>query len=252
MINSEKKMEEHEQEIKFREAYDRVSFYKDLLAHDINNILQNISSSCELISIYSDNHSKSEKINELSEIIKEQITRGEKLISNVRKLTQLERPEFELGPVDTHEILKEAIEYILNRFRRREIQIKLEISDQNHIVLANEFLIDVFENILINAVKYTTNQVVEILIKVSKQEFNRSKYVKIEFMDNGIGIPHKKRKIIFQIGNMLIKSGKGMGLGLSLAKKIIESYKGKIWVENRIKGDTSRGSNFSLLIPVAI
>jgi hypothetical protein len=60
-------------EVKFREAYNRVSFYKDLLAHDINNILQNINSSCELISIYSNKPSKTKKIRELSEIIKEQI-----------------------------------------------------------------------------------------------------------------------------------------------------------------------------------
>ncbi len=240
-------MEEHE--INFRKAYNRVSFYKDLLAHDINNILQNISSSCELISIYSDDHSKTKKINELSEIIKEQIIRGEKLISNIRKLTQLEDTEFKLGPKDPHELLKDAIEYILNRFRQREIQFKVEISDKNHIVLANEFLLDVFENILINAVQYTTNQVVEIMIKISKQEFNRKKYIKIQILDNGIGIPHKKKKVIFQDGNNNAKSGKGMGLGLSLVKKIIESYNGKIWVENRIKGDTSKGSNFILLIP---
>jgi len=250
LINSEKKIDEHE--LKFREAYNRVSFYKDLLAHDINNILQNINSSCELIAIYSDNHSKAEKINELSEIIKEQIIRGEKLISNVRKLTQLEKLEFELYPIDTHALLKDAIEYILNRFRQREIQFKVEISDKNHIVLANEFLIDVYENILINAVKYNTNKIVTIVIKVSKQEFKKSKYIRIEFMDNGIGIPHKKKKIIFQSGNRDLKSGKGMGLGLSLVKKIVESYNGKIWVENRIKGDTSKGSNFILLIPEAI
>lgn len=154
--------------------------------------------------------------------------------------------------IDTHELLKDAIEYLLDRFRRREIQLKVEISDKNYVVLANEFLVVVFENILINAVKYNTSQTVEILIKVNKQESNRSKYIKIEFMDNGIGIPHKKKKIIFQGGNSNIKSGKGMGLGLSLAKKIIESYKGKIWVENRIKGDTSKSSNFVLLIPEAI
>jgi len=42
---------------------------------------------------------------------------------------------------------------------------------------------------------------------------------------------------------------RGMGLGLSLVKKIIESYHGQIWVEDRVKGDSTRGSNFVLLIP---
>jgi signal transduction histidine kinase len=250
LIKSEEKIEKHE--VKFREAYHRVNFYKDLLAHDINNILQNINSSCELISIYSDEHSKTKKINELSEIIKEQIIRGEKLISNIRKLTHLEKFEFELSPIDTHTLLKDAIEYILNRFRKREVQFRVEISEKNHIVLANEFLLDVFENILINAVKYTTNQTVKIIIRVSKHESKGKKYIKIQILDNGIGIPHKKKQIIFQDGNSNAKSGKGMGIGLSLSKKIIKSYDGKIWVENRIKRDTSKGSNFIILIPEAI
>jgi len=40
-----------------------------------------------------------------------------------------------------------------------------------------------------------------------------------------------------------------MGLGLSLVKKIIEKYHGKIWVEDRVKGAQSKGSNFIVLIP---
>jgi signal transduction histidine kinase len=40
-----------------------------------------------------------------------------------------------------------------------------------------------------------------------------------------------------------------MGLGLSLVKKIIDSYKGQIWVEDKIKGDFTKGSNFIILIP---
>lgn len=42
-----------------------------------------------------------------------------------------------------------------------------------------------------------------------------------------------------------------MGLGLSLVKKIINSYNGKIWVEDRFKGDFKKGSNFIFLIPEA-
>jgi signal transduction histidine kinase len=45
---------------------------------------------------------------------------------------------------------------------------------------------------------------------------------------------------------------KGMGFGLSLIKKIIDSYYGEIWVEDRIKGDYTQGSNFVFLISEAI
>lgn len=42
-----------------------------------------------------------------------------------------------------------------------------------------------------------------------------------------------------------------MGLGLSLVKLIIEKYNGQIWVENKIKGDITKGSNFIILLPNA-
>ncbi|MFW9879465.1 MAG: hypothetical protein ACFFG0_40835 [Candidatus Thorarchaeota archaeon] len=43
-----------------------------------------------------------------------------------------------------------------------------------------------------------------------------------------------------------------MGLGLSLVKKIANSYFGHIWVENRVKEDYKKGSNFVLLLPKTV
>lgn len=68
-------------------------------------------------------------------------------------------------------------------------------------------------------------------------------------MDNGIGIFDENKESIFQKGYKRDKKVRGMGIGLSLVKKIIKSYNGKIWVENRIKDDYEQGSNFVILIP---
>lgn len=163
-----------------------------------------------------------------------------------------EKVELKLKKQDVHEVLKQAIEYILNRFQTHQIKFKVEISDQNHIINADEFLIDVFENILINAVIHNQNPIVEIIIKISKDSADGLNYIKIEFLDNGIGIPDKKKKLIFQNSKNYFNSQKGMGLGLSLVKAIVESYNGKIWVENKIKKVYLKGSNFILLIPEAI
>lgn len=74
----------------------------------------------------------------------------------------------------------------------------------------------------------------------------------MEFIDNGIGVPEDRKEIMFKRGNRELKGSKGMGIGLSLVKKIIKGYSGKIWVEDKVKGDYSQGSNFILLIPEII
>ncbi len=49
---------------------------------------------------------------------------------------------------------------------------------------------------------------------------------------------------------MKSRHSEGMGIGLSLVAKLIELYSGNIWVENRINGDSTKGSNFIILIPL--
>jgi len=116
-------------------------------------------------------------------------------------------------------------------------------------VNANERLQGVFENIFLNAIKYNENSDIIISIIVSKIKLNGRQYYKIEFIDNGIGVPDKRKMIIFKRGNRELKGTKGMGLGLSLVKKILKTLNGKIWVEDKIKGDHTQGSNFIILLP---
>lgn len=73
----------------------------------------------------------------------------------------------------------------------------------------------------------------------------------MEFKDNSSGITDNKKELIFQKGNMKDTHVRGMGVGLSLVKKIFENYNSKIWVENRIRNDYSQGSNFLIEIPEA-
>jgi signal transduction histidine kinase len=107
----------------------------------------------------------------------------------------------------------------------------------------------VFENILINSIRFNFNNTIEIVIKVSRIEEKGINYCKMEFIDNGIGIEDSRKNIVFsrafQNGNNVL----GIGLGLSLVNKIIQVYRGQIWVEDKVKGDYSKGSNFIILIP---
>ena len=67
--------------------------------------------------------------------------------------------------------------------------------------------------------------------------------------DDGIGIEDSRKELIFQRAYSRKSIGSGIGFGLSLVKKIIESYKGEIWVEDKVKGNHTQGSKFIILIP---
>ena len=236
-------------ESKYREAYDRASFYKDLFAHDISNILQIINSSAELISYSLDSSEKSKDIENIANIIKKQVNRGSKLVENVRTLSELEEKEISLKKVEICELLTKSIEYVEKTYDNRNINIEFDANCKDLTVMANEFLQDIFENLLINSVKY--NDKPDIEVKVNISEISRSKgiYLRIAIVDNGSGVLDERKKIIFEPGNRELKGSKGMGLGLSLVKKILDLYNGEIWVENRVKEDYSRGSKFIILLP---
>ncbi len=236
-------------EKKYRDAFERSNLYKDLFAHDINNLLQIINSSAELISYQLNGVENASDIQNISEIIKKQVQRGSKLVSNVRTLSDLEDKDIELGLLDSCEILKSSIDFINKAYSEREISININCKEDKYLVHANELLHDVFDNLLINAIKYNENQKIEINIDVLKELKENRNYIKFKFKDNAIGIPDEKKSILFKEGYRKEKGPKGLGLGLSLVYKIVHSFDGKIWVEDRVRGDYSKGSKFFILIP---
>ncbi|MFW9973511.1 MAG: PAS domain S-box protein, partial [Candidatus Odinarchaeota archaeon] len=251
---TERKEAEHkliESEKKYRKAYKKAVFYKDLLTHDMANIISNIKSSVTLCTLNLKQSDRSKEMDEFHEIIQEQLVRVSGLISNIHKLSRLEEVEIFLSLINVQKILSQAIKLMNNNFQTRNIKTQIQSSEDNIYILGNDLLVDVFENLLSNAIRYNENPTVEILIKISKNKKAGKSYVKIEFIDNGIGIPDDLKKNIFQKGYREQKGQKGMGIGLSLVKKIVKSYNGLIKIKNRIKNDYHRGSRFIIIIPEA-
>ncbi|MFX1387650.1 MAG: ATP-binding protein [Promethearchaeota archaeon] len=244
---AEQKIKKSEE--KYRKAYYQANLYRDIFAHDINNILQNISSSVELSSLYLHNPEKLSTIKELYEIVNEQVNRAKKLITNVRKITELDETEIILEKMDAVHILNSAIEFLQSSFQTRNIDIQVNTITEKTYINANSLILDVFENILINAVRHNNKSEIKIIINIREEEKEDQKFLRMEFQDNGIGISDYRKKSIFERGSRKSLKSKGMGLGLSLVKIIIDLYHGDIWVEDRVEGDYKQGSNFVVLIP---
>lgn len=105
----------------------------------------------------------------------------------------------------------------------------------------------VLSNILKNAVSFT-EEGGEIVVRGEQHP----DYVKVSVKDNGIGIPAKDLPFVFdrfyQVEDHLTRRHGGMGLGLSVAKVMVEMHGGRIWVDS----EEGRGSIFSFILPVRI
>jgi signal transduction histidine kinase len=245
-----RKIKKDEQNL--RESYQRTNFYKDLFTHDISNIIQNFKISLSVLQerILNKNLINEDNVNQkLLENLKSQINRGVNLIENVRKLSEIDNQSIVLSKINVLEYLDKSIEFVKNSFERKEIKITKEIKTENFMISANDLIQEVFENILTNAIIHNEHDFIEINVIINDSPDKPKDLLRIEFKDNGIGVPDEKKKIIFKEGYKEEKSPKGMGLGLSLVVKILNLFNGVIWVDDRILDDHNKGSNFIIEIP---
>jgi signal transduction histidine kinase len=101
-------------------------------------------------------------------------------------------------------------------------------------------------------VKHNKNQNIEIIININKELIENKNFLKIEFIDNGVGFPDAIKEIISK--NELIQEKKtdGIGLGLLLIKRIVESYRGLMKIEDKVPGNRSQGSKFIIYFPEVV
>jgi len=225
-------------------AQRHATLFADLLVHDISNYHQAIMVCLGLL--------ESEDISENSRtLLKDaalELERADGLIRNVRRLGLAEKVRREaLEKVDVVDYLQQAIEIISKNPLSESFDFKIQVSSNPCYTLANMLLLDVFNNILINAVKYssTTKQ---IEIEVSKVNVSGKHHCKIEFIDYGQGIPpHQKQKLFMRY----MEGAFGTGLGLAVVKALVEAYGGRISIGDRVVGDYHKGTRIVILLPSA-
>ena len=97
-------------------------------------------------------------------------------------------------------------------------------------------LVQVFQNLISNAIKYRAGHAPDIKIGAEQQD---GQWI-ISVQDNGIGIPSEYHDQIFRVFNRLHgREYPGTGIGLAICKKIVEEHHGRIWVESAGSGTGS-------------
>jgi signal transduction histidine kinase len=111
-------------------------------------------------------------------------------------------------------------------------------------------LVDVFSNIVENAIKHSIGPVT-IDIRPGKMIRDGRNYCLINVEDNGPGIPDELKERLFTRFQRGITRAGGKGLGLYLVKSLVESFGGRVWAEDRVTGDSGKGSRFVVMLPSA-
>lgn len=227
------------------EAKGRAEFYIDLLTHDISNSLTSASGYMQLMGEAGGMNDRLERWLERAEA---SLDESIKLIDTIRKVQLSRSLSLENDTVDLNALLGEVIEQAKSREDGR-VEITYHPLDQA-LVVGNELLRDLFYNLIGNAIKHSP-QNVQINVAIRPYVLQGQDYMRIDVADNGPGIPDVVKSRLFRKGERGGTKAPGKGLGLFLALNIVLGVGGRIWVEDRVAGDHTKGTCFVVLLPQA-
>lgn len=168
--------------------------------------------------------------------IEKDVNRLNTIADRFQKIGSAPKKEY----ADLNAVLRGSVDYMKKRTSDK-VKIEFEANSKNVEVPLSATLFEwVIENLMKNAVDAISGNG---RINISVEEWAKS--VAIDIADTGKGIPRSKHATVFKPG--FTTKQRGWGLGLSLAKRIIESYhKGKIFVKNSEVGE---GTTFRIILP---
>lgn len=229
------------------EASRMKSEFISVVSHQLRSPLSNLKWTLELL-ISGKLGKIEEKQIEYFKILKENSERMQELISDLLTVSRIETATLPLKKKEfsLEELTKELILEFGPLIRASNVEVKFEAQEDLPKVFADPNQIRLaIENLLDNAIRYIKEKG-QVLIKLEK----RKKDLYFEIKDNGVGIPKKDQKYIFQkffrSENVLKYQTQGSGLGLYISKAIVERSGGKIG----FKSEENKGSTFWFTLPL--
>ncbi len=170
-----------------------------------------------------------------------------KIVNDFLDISRIEqgRMKYDMTDFDAKELAKEVVAELKPNVENKGLKIDFSYEGENFLVNGDKGKIkQVIGNIIDNSIKYTPEGMIHVDV------LRKAKTITISVSDTGIGIPEEEIPKLFSKFSRAKEAHKtnvsGTGLGLYVAKQMIEAHKGKIWVESQGKG---RGSTFFIEIP---
>ena len=226
-----------------RQSAERASYVGLLasgLAHEIRNPLNAMSMNLQMLEedLAGLGGSERAEASELLDLTKSEITRLENLVKNFTTYARPTPPRFE--PKDLNAVVHEVLRFLEIDFRQHRVELRTDFEPLLPPVEIDETQFkQALINLLVNARQVLTEGGV---VSVRTRAGARGDIV-IEVEDDGPGIPEEMRERIFEV--FYSSRGGGTGLGLPIARQIIERHGGAIQLDTQV----GRGTKFSIFLP---
>jgi signal transduction histidine kinase len=211
------------------------------VAHELNNPLSNIASSCQILS--EEIEDATVDINYKKELLLQIEEQAERMKNIVRSLLDFTRVrEFKKELLSLKKLVEDTVVLIRGRIPT-EVELSINIPEDIIIYADNQRLQHAFLNLLKNAIEATEE---EGRITITSWKDTEHNTVKISFSDTGIGISPEIIPKVFDPFFTTKRVGKGTGLGLFITHEIIAEHEGTINVESKV----GEGTTFLIELPL--
>ena len=174
-----------------------------------------------------------------------------RLVNDLQELSRVEARAFQLAirPVDVSTLVRTVTKRLSPHAESKRITLDFELPlDLPHVLADEDRAVQVLTNLTGNALQYTPEGG---RVTISAKRINNNE-IQISIRDTGIGIPPEYLSHIFDRFYRVDKSrsrqaGGGSGIGLTIARALVEAHGGRIWVESNGEG---QGSTFSFTFPI--
>ena len=212
-----------------------------IVSHDLKEPVRTVRSFLHLM----DRHLDQQKFDLLKPDIGKGILAARRmhdLIDNLLHYTQLSKIGLQRQKLNVEEVISEAVQNLNNAIEQSGAQIHVD-NDVPFIYGDRVQLVQLFQNLLANALKFTNGSRPEVAVK----SWMENDSVRFVVEDNGIGISPENLEKIFEIFRRLHFAHQypGNGVGLAVCKKVVERHKGSIWAEST----HGKGASFHIMLP---
>jgi signal transduction histidine kinase len=215
------------------------------IAHELNQPLGAILTNAETAELILD--STSPDLSEIKEIladIRRDDLRASEVIHRMRSF--LKRTPFETKDIDLNDTMREVFEFLSVQASARDIALYLQASPEALRVQGDPVqLQQVILNLMVNSMDAMAAMPNGRTV-VGRTEMNGGSSAVISISDSGPGIPPNRLNEVFD--PFFTTKQQGMGIGLSIARTIVQAHKGRIWAENVAGG----GAVFRLSLPLCL